>query len=172
MKTVKAKKTKQRKGFVGLAIRKKGNKIMAISWNSLEEVIGVLAKEINKNAHEKGFWPLPCKLCGGKGFVNQLGVAYYNEGARPPLYCFECKGTGWQDGKPPRSVGDTCALLHSEISEMFEGFRHGNKPSEHIKEFSSMEEEAADEFIRLLDECHERGLRLVEAIKALTQSVS
>lgn len=55
---------------------------------------------------------------------------------------------GWHDD---RSFGDDIALMHSEVSEMLEGYRHGNPPSEHVPEYSAIEEEMADLLIRMLD---------------------
>lgn len=50
---------------------------------------------------------------------------------------------GWDD--QPRTFGDDVALLHSEVSEMLEGFRKGDD--------ANVAEEAADVLIRLLDTC-------------------
>ena len=58
------------------------------------------------------------------------------------------------------------ALMHSELSEALEGMRHGNPPSDHIPEYSAVEEEFADVLIRILDTCEKRGYRLAEAILA------
>jgi NTP pyrophosphatase (non-canonical NTP hydrolase) len=71
---------------------------------------------------------------------------------------------GWHD--KPREVGTEIALVHSELSELLEGLRHGNPPSEHIPEFSAAEEEVADVVIRLLDMSKKHGWRIAEAIVA------
>ncbi len=63
-----------------------------------------------------------------------------------------------------RNEGELIALMHSELSEALEGLRHGNPSSEHIPEFSSVEEEMADLAIRLGDFCKARNIRLEEAI--------
>lgn len=51
---------------------------------------------------------------------------------------------GWFDpSKPPRAFGDDVALLHSEVSEAYEGYRNGD--------MANVAEELADVLIRLLD---------------------
>lgn len=65
-----------------------------------------------------------------------------------------------------RNDGEMIALMHSELSEALEALRHGNPLSEHIPEFTAVEEEFADLVIRLLDMCHGRNIRLADAIVA------
>lgn len=55
---------------------------------------------------------------------------------------------------------------HGEISEGWEGVRKGNKPSDHIPEFSFAEEEIADTIIRLCDTAGAFGCRVAEAVAA------
>lgn len=65
-----------------------------------------------------------------------------------------------------RNAGESIALIHSELSELLEGLRKGNPPSDKIPEFSQAEEEAADVVIRLFDLAGGSKWRLAEAIVA------
>jgi len=57
---------------------------------------------------------------------------------------------GWFDKDRPFSAD--VALLHSEVSEMYEGFRHGD--------WENVHEELADVFIRVLDTAERHGINL------------
>lgn len=57
-------------------------------------------------------------------------------------------------------------LIHSEISEAVEALRHENPPSNHIPEFSGVEEELADIVIRVCNYAYAKNFRLSEAIVA------
>ena len=72
------------------------------------------------------------------------------------------KAHGWHD--EPHEDGTFIALIHAELSEALEGLRHGNPPSEHIPEFTSLEEELADVVIRCMDYAGLKKLHLGEAI--------
>lgn len=56
---------------------------------------------------------------------------------------------GWWDEQ--RNFGEMIALCHSELSELLEAIREGNKESKNIPGVSCAEEEIADTIIRLLD---------------------
>lgn len=73
------------------------------------------------------------------------------------------KAHGWWETS--RNDGELIALMHSELSEALEGQRHPG-PSEHIPEFTAVEEEMADVMIRIADYSAARNLRLAEAIIA------
>jgi len=65
-----------------------------------------------------------------------------------------------------RNDGEAIALMHSELSEALEALRHGNPASEHVPEFTAVEEEMSDLLIRVLDYCRGHGCRLPEALIA------
>lgn len=66
----------------------------------------------------------------------------------------------------PYEFGRAIALMHSELSEALEGDRHGNPPSDHIPEFSAIEEELADVILRIMDTTDRFNLRTAEAVVA------
>jgi NTP pyrophosphatase (non-canonical NTP hydrolase) len=82
--------------------------------------------------------------------------------------CQEVYATAIRKGwwQKPRSEGELIALMHSELSEALEGLRHGNPKSEHIPEFSAVEEEFADVLIRIMDYSAHYKLRLGQAVLA------
>lgn len=71
---------------------------------------------------------------------------------------------GWH--KDDIEEGTAFALIHGEVSEAMEAAREGNKPSEKIPDFSSIEEEMADIVIRCMDWSEQKGYRLADAIVA------
>jgi NTP pyrophosphatase (non-canonical NTP hydrolase) len=64
-----------------------------------------------------------------------------------------------------KSIGDQISLIHSEISESYEGHRK-NKMDEHCPEFTNFEIELADAMIRILDTAGGLKLRLAQAFAA------
>ncbi len=57
-------------------------------------------------------------------------------------------------------------LMHSEISEITEALRHGNPKSEHIPDFSHVEEELMDIIIRVLDFAKRKGYEIARPLIA------
>lgn len=64
------------------------------------------------------------------------------------------------------NFGEKVALTHGELSEALEYYRKGNGPSDHIPEFTGVEEEFADAIIRLMNIAHRLKLRIPEAMIA------
>lgn len=64
------------------------------------------------------------------------------------------------------NTGEMIALMHSELSEALEGARHGNPESNHLPEFSQIEEEFADVVIRIAHAANYLGLDVGDAIVA------
>jgi NTP pyrophosphatase (non-canonical NTP hydrolase) len=92
--------------------------------SEFETAIFKMARKVNKNAKEKGF--------------------YDHE----------------------RNVGETLALIHSEVSEILEAVRSGGfeEPSEKVPEITEVAEECADVVIRILDFCYAKDIDLGRAI--------
>jgi NTP pyrophosphatase (non-canonical NTP hydrolase) len=74
------------------------------------------------------------------------------------------KDHGFHEG--PKNFGEVIALMHSELSEALESYRHGDPPSDYIPEFTGAEEEFADVIIRIMDNAHHFNLRVAEAVIA------
>ena len=66
------------------------------------------------------------------------------------------------------NTGEKIALMHTELSEALEADRKSIESSEHIPDFTGVEEELADLVIRVLDFAGHHNLRLSEAIVAKT----
>lgn len=72
---------------------------------------------------------------------------------------------GWWEEE--RSFGEIIALIHSELSEALEYARKDMlAKSDHIPEFTGIEEEFADVLIRIFDYCGQKHLRLGDAVVA------
>ena len=72
---------------------------------------------------------------------------------------------GWWDSEQ-RSEGEIYALLHSEVSEAFEGFRHGNPPDDKIPSYDAISAELADVLIRVADYAEGFGYGVIDALFA------
>lgn len=87
------------------------------------------------------------------------------------LYChgLAVEGGWWTDldtGEHiDRNSGECYALMHSELSEGFEGHRK-NLMDEHLPEFKNEEVELADAIIRILDYAGGKNLRVAQALAA------
>jgi NTP pyrophosphatase (non-canonical NTP hydrolase) len=73
---------------------------------------------------------------------------------------------GFESHETDELLGLKIALVHSELSEALESFRHGDPASDHIPEFTGAEEEFADAIIRIMNIAQGRGLRVAEAMIA------
>jgi len=79
--------------------------------------------------------------------------------------CFEIASEkGWHEKENP--FGQIISNIHSEISEAWEWYRCGNAQSNHIPQFSGIEEEFADVIIRILDTAEEMQLDVLGAMSA------
>jgi NTP pyrophosphatase (non-canonical NTP hydrolase) len=65
-----------------------------------------------------------------------------------------------------RNNSELLMLIVTEIAEACEALRHDNPKSDHIPEFSFVEEELADAMIRICDMAKANKYRLEEAIEA------
>ena len=65
-----------------------------------------------------------------------------------------------------RSFCEIVVLMHTELSEAIEAYRHGNPPDDHIPDFSGIEAEFADVVIRIMNAAAASGYRVAEAIEA------
>ena len=92
-----------------------------------------------------------------RAFVNEFAVAQ-------EFVHNNAKAHGWHD--EPVDPVTALALIHCEVSEAVEGLRNGNPPSEHIPEFTAVEEELADVVIRCMDLAGAKGYLLAQAIVA------
>jgi len=64
-----------------------------------------------------------------------------------------------------KAIGEQIALIHSEVTEAYEGHRK-NLSDPHCPEFTNFEVELADALIRIVDTAGGLNLRLAEAYEA------
>lgn len=74
------------------------------------------------------------------------------------------KSKGWEEKNP--NIGEMIALMHSELSEALEWDRRGNPRSDHVPEYSGMEEEFADVIIRIMHLAERKNLNVAGALIA------
>lgn len=87
-------------------------------------------------------------------------------GANAEVHGFRLAGQLSDLGRRP--VSELTALLHSEVSEFFEGQREGKGDDE----YGGAGEELADIYIRLADTCDEMGIDLAtEVLKKHTKNI-
>jgi hypothetical protein len=135
--------------------------------NRVLAAINVLADAVNENSHAAGFYDPPQEVRELHELrrrlemrdARALGSAVITDIDRQIIEAAIAKLS-------LPNLGEKLALMHSELSELLEGHRHRNPPSDHIPEFSAAEEEAADLLIRLLDTAREEKWRIGEAVLA------
>lgn len=130
--------------------------------------------------HESGFG---FEKLNFNGMLNRLSELIYYANKKkgfyedcPPAFTIEKEcveaGLNYPDVEYRRKqwqlayLGNKIMLMVGELAEAHEGLRHNNPASEHIPEFSALEEEMADTIIRILDFCGYQKLRIEEAINA------
>lgn len=121
------------------------------------ESFNALASEAHETAVSKGWWD-----SNDAGNLRDMVSDQTNE-LRPEERDFLASVARKLEQK---NDGEMIALMHSELSEALEALRHGNPPSDHIPEFSGVEEEIADTIIRCCDLACARGWRVAEALVA------
>lgn len=146
------------------ALRRIGPETPARGYMSADEMFihafNHLAALVHDNARRKGFWDPSPQTEADLDLIQQLvmrpsnGLEIHEAWSR---LCLQLSD---------RNDGEMIALLHSEASELLEGLRHQNPPSDHIPSFSLAEEECADLVIRLMDMAYARRWRVAEALIA------
>ncbi|MEN6532316.1 MAG: hypothetical protein ABFD89_01550 [Bryobacteraceae bacterium] len=128
--------------------------------------INELTESIHQMAKAKGFWDRDERvrnlIHSGKAALGHLMAAGGSAGVIP----FLKRDLEQAEATPVRNYGEALALIMSEACEGLEALRNGNGPSDHIPEFSLIEEELADVIIRTLDLAAGLNARIGEAIMA------
>lgn len=117
------------------------------------EFFGIVQRSVHQIAKDKGWWENE-----DANALREFADQSISDGHQK-LYEIA-------DKLENRNTGEMLALMHSELSEALEGERHGNPPSDHIPEFSAVEEELADVVIRIMNMSERRGYRTAQAIVA------
>lgn len=113
--------------------------------------LNALAKEIHATAVSKGWWD---------------PAEWYQRIQKEVLVLLPEELQKEMEKAAYRRPAEGIALMHAELSEALENERAGCPSSDHIPEFTGVEEEYADTIIRILDDAERRGLRVGEAIIA------
>lgn len=95
--------------------------------------------------------------------MNQTFINIFNNVAMEASHISEKKGWGF-DPTSLHEVSSKIALMHSELSEALEAWRHDDPMSDHIPKYTGMEEEFADVIIRVMHLAHVMNLRVAEAV--------
>ncbi len=111
-----------------------------------------LAQEVHSTARAKGWWDGDELYALMKKHMEETHVPY--DVMEKVLKRLE------------RNVGESIALMHSELSEALEAARHGNPPDDKVPSYSGIETELADVVIRIADVSCAHGWRVAEAIEA------
>lgn len=123
--------------------------------NTIIEWIRYLSNSIHQNAIEKGFWEDEDELLEIIDSFNLSRIMHHTNFEKVKNRIISLFNS------------EKVALEHSEISEFLETSRKDPlAKDEHCPEFLSLEIEAADAIIRILDKCERRKLRIGEAIIA------
>lgn len=111
----------------------------------------------NDMSRAKGFWTPPPL------YENLIKLMQQNNAAND----FSPEDFKLLESRFDRNDGEALMLMVSELAEALEAFRNDpDKPSEHIPEFSAVEEELADVIIRVCEFARGRNLGLASAVLA------
>ena len=94
--------------------------------------------------------------------VNEFSNAF--EMVQTEVFRIAVEHGGWEDRNP--NDAEKMMLIVTEIAEATEALRNGKDTSEHIPQFTGVEEELADVVIRIMDYAAFRKLDVAGAILA------